>query len=508
MVELRFKRKPYPHQVEILEATKDKEYHAYFLEMGLGKSAMALVQGLYLYDCGHVKQMLVITKNGVDEQFIDEAVRDHLALEPDQYFAECWHSTSVWRKYNKFKGTLDNRFVILAINCEAVGTKKGLAAIRAFAQDKPTLLIVDESQEFAGLTATRTKNLANIASMFPYRRLMSGTPSGGNPLHYLPQMDILSPRIFGCDKWGFEYRYCIKEKQSTWTKAKDPQTGEVLRDPNTGKIITRQKFFDVVTGYKNLDPLQEIIAKHSSRKLKKDCLDLPAKIHTKVTFHLSDEERKLYNKVKTSILSELAPGKYVSAELAITKLIRLQQIACGFAVFEDLVTGERGKTLLPEPSRMKALLEKCEQVTGKTLIWSRFTTSTDQIIEKLKEIYGPESAVRYDGTVSPAQKQLNKIRFKKEPEVRWFVGNTQAGGVGLDLPEAENAFYYSNDYRLMTRLQSEDRNHRIGTELPVTYVDFVAANTVDGDILKALMSHFDIASKLTGDGLRQWLQTN
>lgn len=465
---------------------------------------MALVQGAYLYRCGRVTQMLIITKNGVDEQFIAEAIPDHLPMDSHEYLADCWHSSGKWRRYEKFRHSLKDKFIIVAINCEALSTKKGLAAITAFAQAGPTFLVVDESQEFSGLGAARTKNLKKIAPMFSYRRLMSGTPSGGNPMHYLPQMDILSPRIFGIDRWSFEKRYCVKEEQEVWVKAKD-KAGNVVINPNTGKALPVRKVFDVVTGYKNLDQLQEIIGRYSSRRTKDACLDLPPKLYTKAYFDLSVDERQLYNSVKNSILAELAPGRYISSELAITKLIRLQQIACGFAVFEDLVTGERGKTLLAEPSRMKALLEKCSMVTTKTLIWSRFTTSTDQIIAKLAEVYGPESVVRYDGTVSAEQKQKNKIAFKKDQHVQWLVGNPKAGGVGLDLPEAENAFYYSNDYHLISRLQSEDRCHRIGTIHPVTYVDFIANDTVDDRILKALREHFDIASKLSGDVLRQWI---
>lgn len=494
--------------MEILEQTKDKEFWAWFLEMGLGKTDMALVQAAYLFNCKLIDQALFISKNGVDQQIIDEGIPAGLPLEADHYFAECWHDSGEWRKFNKFRGQMGDRLVLLGINCEALGTKRGFEAIRQLALHKRTFIAIDESQEFSGLDAIRTKNLLSIAPSFPYRRLMSGTPSGGNPIHYLPQMNILSPRIFATDKWGFEYKYCVKEKQSTWMKA--PK--DIWRKGSDGKsqMVAKkgspyQKFFETITDYKNLDQLQETIGRYSSRRTKAECLDLPEKLYTKVVFELSEEERKLYNKVKTSILAELAPGKYVSADLAITKLIRLHQIACGFAVFEDLVTGERGQTLLAEPSRLKALKEKCAQVTSKTLIWSRFTTSTDHIIEMLKEQYGPDSVVRYDGTVSSAQKQINKLLFKKEKYVQWLVGNPKAGGVGLDLPEAENAFYYSNDYHLISRLQSEDRCHRIGTKHPVTYVDFVANNTIDDRILKALKSHFDIATKLTGDQLRSWI---
>lgn len=490
---LQYKIPPYIHQRTTLELSKDREYWAYFMETGLGKTSVALVQAAYLWNCGKIKQCLFISKNGVDQQIIDEAVPVHLPLRENEYFAECWHESGAWRKFDKFKKTLENSLIILGLNCEALGTKKGLKACRDLAVRAPTLLIVDESQDFGGSTATRTKNLLSIAPLFPYRRIMSGTPSGGNPLHYYPQMRILSPSIFPVDLWGFKARYCIVQKEGIW-----------IKDKKTGAPI--KKFFDTVKGYRNLDGLQQIVGQYSSRVTKSECPDLPPKIYKKSTFELSADERTLYNKVKSSVLAELAPGKYISAEMAITKLIRLQQIACGFVVFEDLITGEKGKHLLETPSRMVRLLEICAQLEGKTLIWSRFTLSTEHIVNSLSKVYGSNAVVRYDGTVSSADKQANKRAFKESKDVRFFVGNPKAGGVGLDLPEATNAVYYSNDHSLISRLQSEDRCHRIISKYPVTYVDLVANKTVDDKILTALKARYDIASQLTGDQLRKWIE--
>lgn len=499
MTQLQFKTPPFEFQLEDLEKTKDKEFWAYFYEQGLGKTAVALVLMAYLYNDKKIKQVLIISKNGVDQQIIDEALPVHLPLLPDQYFTDLWHTDSgSWRKLAKFRPTLGDKLVIVGINCEALGTKKGIAAIKAFAKAGPTLLIVDESQDFAGLESQRTVALLSVAeSMFPYRRIMSGTPSGGNPLHYYPQMHILSHEIFPMDIWSFKQRYCKIEKEGVWIK------GKVSPKNPLGKPV--RKMFEFIKGHKDLDKLQHVISNYSTRVTKDEIPGLPPKLYDKSVFELSSEERRLYNSVKASTLAELAPGKYISSELAITKLIRLQQVACGFAVFEDLVTGERGKTLLAEPSRLKRLLDISETIQGKTLIWSRFTTSTDQIVAALSKQYGADSVVRYDGTVLDAEKQANKLAFKEKSHVQWFVGNPKAGGVGLDLPEATYGIYYSNDHSLISRLQSEDRCHRIISKYAVTYIDLVANKTVDDKILSALKARFDIATQLTGDQLRQWI---
>ena len=85
------------------------------------------------------------------------------------------------------------------------------------------------------------------------------------------------------------------------------------------------------------------------------------------------------------------------------------------------------------------------------------------------------------------------------------MGNTQTAGYGLTLTAASNVIYYSNNYDLEKRLQSEDRAHRIGQHKPVTYVDLIAEKTVDEKILKALKKKINIASTVMGDTVQDWI---
>jgi SNF2 family DNA or RNA helicase len=63
--------------------------------------------------------------------------------------------------------------------------------------------------------------------------------------------------------------------------------------------------------------------------------------------------------------------------------------------------------------------------------------------------------------------------------LRFFVGQPRTGGYGLTLTEASTVIYFSNNYDLEIRLQSEDRAHRIGQKNNVTYIDIVTEGTVD-----------------------------
>ena len=64
---------------------------------------------------------------------------------------------------------------------------------------------------------------------------------------------------------------------------------------------------------------------------------------------------------------------------------------------------------------------------------------------------------------------------------------------------ADYAIYYSNSFDLETRLQSEDRCHRIGTKNNVTYIDIEAKGTIDSKIITALRDKMNLADAITKD---------
>ena len=74
----------------------------------------------------------------------------------------------------------------------------------------------------------------------------------------------------------------------------------------------------------------------------------------------------------------------------------------------------------------------------------------------------------------------------KGHDLTYLVANPKTGGYGITLTASHTVVYFSNNYDLEIRLQSEDRVHRIGQKNKVTYVDFVCKGTVDEKILLLL----------------------
>jgi SNF2 family DNA or RNA helicase len=259
--------------------------------------------------------------------------------------------------------------------------------------------------------------------------------------------------------------------------------------------------YEVLLEYRHLERLMKRIAPYSYRVLKKDCLDLPPKLYQKRYFELSKEQQAVYNRLRDDYILELSLGGKPLATivtLVLTRILRLQQIACGHMPSLD---PKAPVTPIHPNARLNALQALVEEWPKDTqaIIWARFTPDIDQICAWL----GP-AAVRYDGKVSDDVRAANKKKFQ-DGDARFFVGNPKAGGKGLTLTAATAVVFYSNDFSLETRLQAEDRAHRIGQQHPVTYVDLVAVDTVDEKIVTSLRGKRKLSDFLTGDTPEDWL---
>ena len=86
-----------------------------------------------------------------------------------------------------------------------------------------------------------------------------------------------------------------------------------------------------------------------------------------------------------------------------------------------------------------------------------------------------------------------------------FCSYPVTGGYGLTLTSAKYVIYYSNNYNLEVRRQSEDRAHRIGQTKNVVYIDIMAENTIDDKIVVALKNKIELSAKTLGDNPQKWL---
>jgi SNF2 family DNA or RNA helicase len=257
--------------------------------------------------------------------------------------------------------------------------------------------------------------------------------------------------------------------------------------------------FNQIVGYQNLPELTDRLDKFAFRILKKDCLDLPDKVYTRRNVELTDEQALLYYRMKKMAVAEL-DGKEATAQNVLTQIIRLQQICSGYFKADDGTVTEMHSNKFDE---LEAALE---EVDGKVIIWANYVYDLKMIQKKLSDVYGPESCRIYYGETSAEDRQQMVIDFQNpDHPLRFFIGQPRTGGYGLTLTEASTVIYFSNNYDLEVRLQSEDRAHRIGQKNNVTYIDIVTEGPVDEKILTALRNKINIATEVLKEGYKEWL---
>ncbi len=194
----------------------------------------------------------------------------------------------------------------------------------------------------------------------------------------------------------------------------------------------------------------------------------------------------------------------IDGNLAITRLLRLQQITCGYMVTDAEEPIELCDKTNP---RLDATVAWLERLNHPAIIWARFRHDIDQLMDALGD-----RAVRYDGALTDDECERSKMAFNAGDK-GFFVGNPSKGARGITINAAKSVGYYSNSFKLRDRLQSEDRAHRIGQTgvdhgehgFGILVADVLAAGTVDMKIVSNLRGKFNVAAQLTGDVLREWI---
>ena len=472
---------PYSHQVEAEARLNGATSFALFLDMGTGKTKIILDE--FQQECAKadgLHDLLIVAPAGSYSNWVTE-IEEHLDPRLRQAVKVAkWrsgHGKSI-RSVGELLDEIGPR--ILIVNIEALSTVLvAKEAVIKFMKAGRTTAVIDESTSIKSPTARRTRFVTRfVGGLSKRRRILSGLPSPNSPLDLYSQFEFLDQRILGPSYSVFRNRYAVMQRKPF--------------GPG-GRMI------DVVTGFKNVPHLFETIRPHSFRKTKEECLDLPPKVYMPPReVELTPDQRRIYREIKEDATSRIEGEAHVTASLVITQMLRLHQVLCGHVTDEDGVEHE------VKTNRLDELVEVLDQHSGKAVIWANYNHSIRSVAKRLREECGDNSvAIFYGGNAGTRLE--DERRWKSDPECRFLVASQGAGSLGNTWVEADLVIYYSNDFSLEHRMQSEDRSHRSGQTKSVTYVDLVATGTVDEKIISALRNKINLSSQITGDDYKEWL---
>ena len=154
--------------------------------------------------------------------------------------------------------------------------------------------------------------------------------------------------------------------------------------------------------------------------------------------------------------------------------------------------GDSGK--LEDVSHM---LESALMEGHKLLIFSQFVKHLDIVREMVKSKKIPFAYL--DGSSNDRKEQVEK--FNKDPNIKVFLISIKAGGLGLNLTEADYVFILDPWWNPAVEAQATARAHRMGQDKPVIVTKLVAKGTLEERMLTMLARKRDLASALLdGEG--------
>jgi SNF2 family DNA or RNA helicase len=488
IIDLNWSRCPLPlfaHQKAGVKALVTRPAFALFDEMGAGKSAQVINAACFLAEADEIDAVLVVTP---------ASVRAVWAGEFGEIDKHAWYPSTI-SEYHARTNVLAYAPKVLnwyVTNYEFIRSEERLASLTDQLRAQRVLVVLDESSRIKNPRASTTKAVLKISHWAARRIVLNGTPISNNPLDLWAQLEFLDPAIIGCKNF-FHYR------------ARYAVMGG--RGRLAGKIVV---------GWQNLEELQTKIAPHCLRRLKVDCLDLPEKIFTIRERRMEPPTWKIYKQMRDECVAFLdEQGTTSMAPQTIVKIMRLAQISAGFigGVESPDWTPEDGLEALHKPreigrEKVDGFLEYVEELLEEDpklhlIVWCRFKAELDRAAKETAARFAGVRVARIEGGQKEAERRANVDEFQHgfaDPMI--LFGNPQAGGLGLTLTAAHRVIYLSNDFNLVTRLQSEDRVHRPGQKQRVIYTDFITTGpdgqrTIDHVVLTALRKKQDLASWTT-----------
>ena len=472
MQKYEYKTQPYEHQRKALNNGGLLKNYAYFMEMGTGKTKVAIDNVAYLWQNKEIKECVVIAPNSVYTNWVQEIV-NHCPLPTNIW---CW---KISKDKELIKSDKENKLSFILMNVEALSHKSGQKWLqnRINLNGKAMMMIIDESTTIKNPTALRTKAICKLGTAVKYRRILTGSPITKSPLDLYTQCAFLSKALLGFESfYTFRARYAVMHQI---------QMG--------GNQILVPKY------YTNLDELEWKLKSFSYRVKKDECLDLPPKLYQQRQVNLSTEQATVYTRLKKRARA-LIEDKTVSFNNKLTEILRLHQVCQGF-----LKTDEGTIHEFKNNPKLKELMALLEESDGKVIIWANYVYNIKQIKAALEERYGKNSVVSIFGEVDVEGRKDAVNNFQLNDRCRFLVGNPATGGYGLTLTAARYVVYFSNSYNLEVRWQSEDRAHRIGQKDKVTYIDLMVPESLDVMIMSALDRKIKLSAETLGEEAKRFL---
>ncbi len=306
-------------------------------------------------------------------------------------------------------------------------------------------LIFDEAHYLKNHNSQRSRyarSLVSSAGDRPVVHCLTGTPLTNRPRDLFPLLQLVKHPL-AKSFYTFARKYC---------SAYDNGYG----------LVT--------DGASNLEELAVQLHGVMLRRTKDEVLDLPPKVRTYLEVPVADGVASTeMRRVVASLLESRTQQASGEAPAPTTRAAGRERVQ-----LLSLLTKARLKIA---KAKVKSTVDFVEGVVNqgeKVIVFSSYDAPVQAIAKKFGE-----QAVLLTGSTPANRRQDLVDRFQNDPDVRVFVANLIAGGIGLNLTAGTQVVFNDLDWVPANHWQAEDRAYRIGQTRIVQATYMVAEGTVD-----------------------------
>ena len=401
-------------------------------DMGLGKTLQTLTLLQYIYKPSAPKQpaTLIVVPTSLLHNWRREAKR-FTALSMTEYN----NTVAIDKKRpEKFFGRFHLIFTTYGM------MKNNIDILRSY---RFKYVVLDESQNIKNSDSLNFRSAIQLQSN--HRLVLTGTPIENSLKDLWAQFHFIQPDLLGAES-AFQKQFIIPIRQGN------------------ARVETQ---------------LQQLIAPFILRRSKKEVApELPELTEETIYCDMTGEQNTCYEQEKNSLRNILLQHTQSTDRLhsfsVLNGILRLRQLSCHPQLIFPDYTGTSGKA-----TQIIETFDTLQSEGHKVLIFSSFVKHLELLAEAFQE-RGWKYALL---TGSTSNRSSEIAHFTDQKDVQAFLISLKAGGVGLNLTQADYVFIIDPWWNPAAESQAIARAHRIGQDKQVFSYRFITQNSIEEKIL-------------------------
>jgi SNF2 family DNA or RNA helicase len=457
---------PYQWQIQAFRKFVDNGLTGFALlaDVGTGKTATAITLLRYLHRERRMVRVLVIGPTVVIHNWKNEIAR-YSHRETEDFGDLVYPLAEAKKRKEKAAELAKYKYPgIVITNYESFDNEEFVDGISKW---MPQVIVCDELHRIKSYKSKRAKNIVKLGERTDFRLGLTGSAILNSPMDLFMQWKFIDGgESFGSNFFNFRNLY-FRDVNAAWAG----------RQSYFPKWEPRPEMFD---------KLSQGIERSSIRVVKSECMDLPPFLEDTIKLEMTPKQKRAYDQMQKDFVAFVDAGGdqpvAVVAQLALTKALRLMQIASGF------VQGDTGGVVELEDNPKLDALQKIieDNESEKIIVWCSYKANYTAIGARLAKLKIPH--VFLTGEQDAKEKQESIDAFQSNPDVRVIVANRKAGGIGVNLTAASISVVFSRNFSLEEEIQSDGRNYRGGSQVHerITKLNLVMEGTIEEQIIDAL----------------------